>query len=278
MELSEVADELYAATPDDFMTLRGARIAAAKADGDKELAKQIGQLRKPTRSAWLVNILARKAPDALIELLEIGKALRDAQQNLDGAELRRLSTARHRAVDALSRQSADLGAKADYVATEAVRQEVSQTLQAALADPEQAELVQRGTLSQAVSYGGFGPFELTAPAPPAPKAKAAPKEAADLDVGHDEAAEQAAREAQEAWALARDQLAEAEEEAERTTSEADALADHVDELRQQLEAAEKAEDEARRTARTARKRLDEVAAAEHSARRAAEDVGVDVTP
>ena len=112
-----------------------------------------------------------------------------------------MSTARHRAVDALSRQAADLGAEADYAATEAVRQEVSQTLQAALADPEQAELVQRGTLSQAVSYGGFGPFELTAPAPPAPKvAKTAPKEAAETDVGHDEAAEQAAREAQEAWA------------------------------------------------------------------------------
>ena len=165
MELSEVADELYAGSPDDFMKLRTAQAAAAKADGDKELAKQIAQLRKPTRSAWLVNLLARKAPDAVSELLDIGTALRDAQQNLDGAELRRLSTARHRAVDALSRRAADLGAEADYTATEAVRQEVSQTLQAALADPEQAELVQRGTLSQAVSYGGFGPFEITAPAP-----------------------------------------------------------------------------------------------------------------
>ena len=111
-----------------------------------------------------MNLVARRAPDAVTELLEIGNALREAQQNLDGAELRRLSTARHRAVDALSRQAADLGADADYAATEAVRQEVRQTLQAALADPEQAELVRRGTLSQAVSYGGFGPFDVIAPA------------------------------------------------------------------------------------------------------------------
>ena len=269
MELSEVADELYAATPDDFMKLRTAQIAAAKADGDKELAKQIAQLRKPTRSAWLVNLLARRAPDAVTELLEIGNALRDAQQNLDGAELRRLSTARHRAVDALSRQAADLGAEADYTATEAVRQEVRQTLQAALADPEQAELVRRGTLSQAVSYGGFGPFDVIAPAPTSKAAKTRHGEDGETDTAQpDEEAEQAAREAQEAWELARDQLAEAEEEAERTTAEADALADQVDELRQQLQAAEKAEDEARRTARTARKRLDEAAAAERSARQA----------
>lgn len=275
MELSEVADELYSATPDDFMKLRTAQSAAAKAVGEKELAKQIGQLRKPTRSAWLVNLLARTAPDAVTELLEIGNALREAQHNRDGTELRRLSTARHRAANALSRQAADLGSEADYTATEAVRQEVSQTLQAALADPEQAELVRRGTLSQAVSYGGFGPFELAAPAP-APKAAKSP--ATTTPTKPDEEAEQAAREAQEAWELARDQLAEAEEEAERTTAEADALADQVDELRQQLQAAEKAEDEARRTARTARKRLDEVAAAERSARQAAEEAGIDLTP
>ncbi len=265
MELSEVADELYAGSPDDFMKLRTAQAAAAKADGDKELARQIAQLRKPTRSAWLVNLLARKAPDAVSELLDIGTALRDAQQNLDGAELRRLSTARHRAVDALSRRAADLGAEADYTATEAVRQEVSQTLQAALADPEQAELVQRGTLSQAVTYGGFGPFEITAPAPTRKVAKTASTKDAETETGPDE---EAAREAREAWELARDHLAEAEEEAERTTAEADKLADQVDELRQQLQAAEKAEDEARRAARTARKRLEEATTAERSARQA----------
>lgn len=278
MDLTAAAEELYSASPEDFLRLRTAQVAAAKEAGDKELGKQIAALRKPTRSAWLVNLLARAAPEELAELLQIGSALGEAQANRDGAELRRLSTARHRAVQALGRRAADLGADADYTATEAVRQEVTQTLQAALADPEQAELVRRGTLSAAISYGGFGPFELGAPSVPAPAGKTAEPPAegdaeADAPPERDEEAERAASEANESWQQAREELSEAEEEAERATAEADALADQVDELRTQLEAAEQAEREARRTARAARKRVDELAETERSAQRAAEDAG-----
>ena len=63
MGLDDVADRLYAAAPDEFMALRTEQVAAAKAAGDKALAKEIGTLRKPTRSAWLVNLLARAAGD-----------------------------------------------------------------------------------------------------------------------------------------------------------------------------------------------------------------------
>jgi hypothetical protein len=279
----EVAQEIYAAPFEDFLSVRTAQVKEAKAAGDKELARQIGGLRKPTRSAWLVNLLARAAPEDLDELLQIGTALRDAQANLDGAELRRLSTARHRAVDALSRQAAELGAEAGYTATDAVRQEVAQTLSAALADPEQAEAVRHGTLSAAVSYGGFGPFELGA-APPEPvegpesgdavEAAEAGGESTDAEDQIDEdQIDEAVREAEAAWRRAQEELAEAEEEAERATAEADALADQVDELRSQLEAAEKAESEARRTARSARKQVDELTAAERSARAAAKEAG-----
>ena len=281
MELSEVAAELYAAPLEDFLDLRKAQVSAAKAAGNKELAKQIGQLRKPTRSAWLVNLLARQAPAELEGLLEIGAALRAAQQQLDGAELRRLSGERHRAVDALTKRAAELGSAADYAATDAVRQEVSQTLQAALADPEQADVVSRGILSSAASYGGFGPFELSAalPATAAPKRRE-PESASEeekADETEDQAGERATREAREDWERARAELAEAEAEADRATGQADALADQIDELRSQLAAAEAAEAEARRTARSTRKRVEEFAAGERAARATAEQVGVDTT-
>ena len=218
MELSEVAAELYAAPLEDFLDLRKAQVSAAKAAGNKELAKQIGQLRKPTRSAWLVNLLARQAPAELEGLLEIGAALRAAQQQLDGAELRRLSGERHRAVDALTKRAAELGSAADYAATDAVRQEVSQTLQVALADPEQADVVSRGILSSAASYGGFGPFELSAalPATAAPKRRE-PESASEeekADETEDQAGERATREAREDWERARTELAEAQAEAD----------------------------------------------------------------
>ncbi|HEY5848350.1 MAG TPA: hypothetical protein VIT42_16320, partial [Microlunatus sp.] len=264
-----------------FMTLRSAQVAAAKAAGDKDLAKQIGQLRKPTRSAWLVNLLARDAGADLDGMVEIGAALREAQENRDGAELRRLSSERHRAIEALTRRAAELGAAAEYAATEAVRQEVSSTLQAALADPDHADAVRRGTLSQAASYGGFGPFEMTAPVRPAPKPtpaeRASGSDKSDAADQESEATERAVQEARDSWRQAREQLADAEAEAERVTGAADELADRVDELRTQLAAAEEAEAEARRTARTARKQVDEMSASERSARAAAEEAGVDTT-
>ncbi len=285
MALDDVADELYAVAPDDFMASRTEQVAAAKAAGDKELAKQIGSLRKPTRSAWLVNLLARDAPTEISELLELGGALREAQQNLDGAELRSLSSSRHKVINGLSRRAAALGGEAGYTATEAVRQEVSQTLQAAMADPEQAELVRRGVLSQAVSYGGFGPFDLAAPAAKKPAEKTAAEKTptsrrgatseAD-DESPEDAAREAAREAAEAaWQQAKDELAGAEAEAEQATVDADALADRVDELRRQLQEAEQAEDDARRSARAARKRVDELTAAERQAQRDLEDLDDD---
>ena len=41
----------------------------ARAAKDRALATEIGALRKPTRTAWLVNALARDDPDAVGALL-----------------------------------------------------------------------------------------------------------------------------------------------------------------------------------------------------------------
>ena len=62
MDFDEAADQLYAVAPDDFMARRTALAAEAKESGDKALAKQITGLRRPTRSAWLVNLVARARP------------------------------------------------------------------------------------------------------------------------------------------------------------------------------------------------------------------------
>ena len=104
MDLDQAADELYAVSPDDFMARRTALVGEARAAGDRALAKQIGQLRKPTRSAWLVNLLAREEGSRITELLELGAALQRAQQRMEGDELRRLSKERRRLIDALARR------------------------------------------------------------------------------------------------------------------------------------------------------------------------------
>lgn len=172
-------DELYAASPVDFVRLRTARVAEARKAGDRPLAKQIGELRRPTKAAWVVNLLSRDAPDDLAELLELGAALAEAQRTLSAPDLRRLSSQRNAAVNALARRAEASAAERGQKITEAVRIEAQQTLQAALADPEVAAQVTRGCLIQAVQYGGFGPGIVAGPAlavvPASPKSEAEPR-------------------------------------------------------------------------------------------------------
>ena len=51
-------------------------------------------LRRPTRSAWILNRFARAEPDVVSQLTELGAALSQAQQTLDGAGIRELSQQR----------------------------------------------------------------------------------------------------------------------------------------------------------------------------------------
>jgi hypothetical protein len=289
MDLDQAADQLYAETPDEFMARRTALAAEAKESGDRALAKQIAGLRKPTRSAWLVNLVARAEPDRISELGEVGSALQQAQQQMDGDEMRRLSRQRRTMIDSLARRAAELGADQGYDAPDSAVQEVSQTLQAALGDPSVAEVVRTGRLHQAVSYGGFGPDDL-ASAMAASLAGAtrvdAGKATHTAEPAQDEAAtreksEKASKARAEADA-ARAAAEEAEMAAEEATAHADELADQVESLRIQLRETETAEREAREQARAARKRYTELrreaAAAEQAAVRAdrfEQSVGLD---
>ena len=63
MDLETATDELYALSPDEFIERRQQLVAEARKAQDRELATQIGKLRRPTRSAWLINLLARQEPD-----------------------------------------------------------------------------------------------------------------------------------------------------------------------------------------------------------------------
>jgi hypothetical protein len=231
------------------MARRTALAAEAKESGDRALAKQITALRRPTRSAWLVNLVARAEPERVAELRELGAALQQAQQQMAGDELRELSRQRRTRIDSLARRAAELGAEQGYDPPDSAVQEVSQTLQAALGDPAVADVVQAGRLHQAVAYGGFGPEDLAL-------------QPESSRIAETRGAARKARAAAE----------EAEAAADEATAHADELADQVESLRSQLREAETAEREAREAARAARKRSAELrreaVAAEQAAARA----------
>jgi hypothetical protein len=277
VDLDTAADELYAVSPDDFIERRQQLVAEARQEGNREIATQIGKLRRPTRSAWLINLLAREDSDNINALFELGAALQQAQQRMAGDELRQLSAERRKSVDAMARRAVELGRQQGYEAPDGALQEVGQTLQTALGDPEIADLVRAGHLTQAVTYGGFGPTDLAsalgaslptkAPSRPDKQAEA-PQPAPKRDAKQRRDAEKAASEARELATEARQAAESAEEEAEAATQRADDLADQVEALRTQLRQTEAAERDARDEARAARKHYQELRQAAFSAEQA----------
>ncbi|MFZ3391928.1 hypothetical protein TVH25_01540 [Rhodococcus sp. 7Tela_A2] len=155
-DLDSVADRLYGLDPGDFVSARDECAAEARRAGDRELTAAIGRLRKPTVAAWMVNLLARERGDELAALFDLGDALRTAQRRLSGSDMRALSAQRRKVVAALEKAAADLADDHGRRATEGALREVSQTLNAALADPEVADEVRAGRLSSIVEHSGFG--------------------------------------------------------------------------------------------------------------------------
>jgi hypothetical protein len=145
--------ELYSADPAEFVERRGALVAQARAAGEASAAKGIAALRKPTRSAWVINRLIRSDPGVPAQLTELGDELRAAQGSLDGAAIRELSARRRELLAELSRQAFS-GLPPPPAA---LRDEVTATLGAALADRQLAEQLTAGTLERAAHAEGFGP-------------------------------------------------------------------------------------------------------------------------
>ena len=243
--VTDAAAELYQLDPDEFMARRQDLADQARAAGDPAAAKQITGLRKPTRSAWVVNRLVRTDPDVTARLAALADELRDAERSRQGARIRDLSAARARLVDELTRQALS-GLPAPPAA---LREEVTATLDAALADPEVAANL--GTLVRAAHWAGFGlnlddsPAAVPTTAAPSPKArKPAPAEAsAERERRHREKIIEAERDVAEA-----DRALDAATAAERQ------LEDTVRRLEGELAQARKQLGEARRQAYRAESR------------------------
>lgn len=258
--LADAVEELYSADPEEFTERRTELIARARAAGQAAAARRIAALRKPTRSAWVINRLARADPGAVSRLAALGQELRDAELSRDGSRLRELSQARRQLIAALLRQA--LTVSGQQSAPAAMREDITTTLAAALADPDVAEQIQQATLLRPAQRAGFGtaqaPTLALVPPPgtrqPAggPGARAARAKAGRAEAERAQAeAERARAEAEaraerdrraRARAGAEQALAEAEEAVLATRTAEEELTDTVrrlehqlNELRQQLQ-------------------------------------------
>ena len=212
--LADIATELYALPLDEFTKARNQREADARSSGNRELAETIKRLKKPSTSAWAVNMLSRHRADEMAQLLELGASLRAAQSELDADELRELGRQRQQLIAAMVRQAKTLTKELGAPISASAADEVAQTLQAALADTDAADAVMAGLLAKPLAASGWGSVDIDASvAVPSRKPKAPVTSIA---------AKQVAR--------AKRRLADAEESLEKREAEAERLGDQLGEL------------------------------------------------
>ena len=227
-------------------------------------------MRRPSVAASHLNRAVRAGLQPLLEFLDLGAPMREAQAALSVAELQAFGVQRRALEDQVVREVVRLLGEHGVSPSPASLDEVRQTLTAALADPEAERAVRSGCLARSLSYAGFGAVDLddalaAEPDEVAPARRdrshlsVVPDPVEDEDAADDEAgAEDEARRQERARAermLARLQRAldraalEAEQadadrdEAERSRERAERRRAEAEEVR---ERAERAEQEARK--------------------------------
>ena len=270
-DIDEIADELYGLPLQEFTAARTRCEKEAKAAGNRETAAGIHALGKPTVTAWLANQLVRAHRAELEPLLELGAALRDATQNLDGDQLRELSRQQQKVMYALVQQARTLARAAGRSVSEDAVRGLEETLRAALADELAARFLLLGRLTDALhssDFGtGFGSEFGTATADVIPIGRRAGTPLSQSDKSQQaprdeqqQLAEHALVEAGRALAAATAALEEAQSRATDADQAAIAAHERVAQLRQQLEGASNAASDADRH------RRDEAAALEQAER------------
>jgi len=249
--LEQVATELYATPLEDFVASRNARAKELKT-ADPALAARVAKLPKPVVTAHQLNTFARRHTGLLDEVLDLGAALREAQQQRDGERVRALTQqatgAIRRAVQAMP-------------ATDPVPFE--QTLRAAMADDGAAAALRAGLLVKPLAPAGFGEVDLSGavavetsgPLPPRRTAAPAPRRT-DQEAEKRAAQERVAREAAEARAKAESALADQEEVLSAAAADHRAAQERVARAQAALEQARQDEREAGKRERSARQERD----------------------
>jgi hypothetical protein len=247
-ERPDESDDLYALDPSEFVTARNDLVRQLKADGRRDEAATVARLRRPTPSAWALNVVARRDPDLVQRALDVGHELKDATDAAVGgnAEAFKRTVAEDQAasgavIDAAQRV---LGDRGPGLATK-----ISGTLRAAILDDEVADELRRGVLDAEHEASGFAFGAAVASAPAGTSGRRSGAKSKQASAGNRSRSDERAAKREQRTRLKekvrelRERAAEAEREAKQRERAASA--------------ARKAADEAARALDDARRQLDE---------------------
>lgn len=228
--IDAIATELLQLPPAEFTAARNAR---ASAESDRELAREIKAIAKPSVAAWSVSLLASEG--GLADALELAAALGEAQNDLDAAELQTLSRQRRALVAALAKQAAALATARGVSVSSAATVEIEGTIDAAVRDAGAAEAVQSGRLVRTLIADGIDPVDLEGAVAGTPPSGSPPPPRDDLaERRARKQAEKNVREAERIAAQAARELGRLDERLTRERERADHAAQRIADLRVDL--------------------------------------------
>jgi hypothetical protein len=237
---------LYQGRLEEFTAKRNELAKSLRSDGEAEAADWVKRLQKPTRAAWLVNQLSVRKRKEIARLLEAGKQLRAAQEEMlagaaDRAKLREAAQREQQTIDSLVRTAEAYGREHGVGAQILTR--VGETLQAASSDPQVAEAIERGRITREQRAASIGLVGSATPAAPRSKGARAKQ--------REETERRARRELAKRRQAAERKLAAAEKRFERERSKLERAREAVEEVEGRVH-------EAQRDVHAARRGLDEI--------------------
>lgn len=275
-ELAELAAELYVLRPDAFAAARDAAVRKARAEKQTGLARELGALRRPTQSAWLINLLWHAQRADVERYFQLADDLSRAQAQGAVAELQQLTARRRELEDALAGHVHKLAEQEDVSLAASTEREIHETLTAALTLPAVANEMRTGRLLKAATYAGFGTFPDTAPpgrataASPPPSRSRGEAPAARPDQQDQEESKRRIETARKELEAAAAALAEHESALPAASSHRQELVQQIEQLNAQLRHLKQEVATVERDLLTAKRRRDEAAKARDAALRALE--------
>jgi hypothetical protein len=134
MTPEDAFERLYAAPLEEFVTLRRTLASELRSSGDAAAARDLLAAKKPSRTAWALNQVARRHPEALRAAMDAHVAATRAQSAADGEVMRETARAfRDRLGDVIKR-CAEILADAGAQLSPSQARRLGETLRAAIGE------------------------------------------------------------------------------------------------------------------------------------------------
>lgn len=153
MDVSPAAEFLFELKPEAFTAERDRLAKELKKSGDDEESAAVKALKRPSVTAYALNLVARRHGKLIEDLLDAGERMRTATSR---GKMDEAKADRQKAIALITGQAAELMGEEDRPVTAQVREKITETLLAAATDDETRESLKSGTLLKEAVSSGFG--------------------------------------------------------------------------------------------------------------------------